>query len=335
MSTPRRAAVGRAIGAALILAGAFGLAAGGVLVGQGLADRAPVGSESATVSTSTGTPGPTRVTVPPSPPSGETAVLVGAGDIADCSSIHDEQTAKLVEAIPGIVFTAGDNSYPVGSAAQFKKCYGPSWGRFRDRTRPAAGNHDAMTDDGAPYFAYFGDAGGPAQEGWYSYEAGTWHVIVLNSNCSAVGGCVEGSRQLEWLTADLAAHPAACTLAIWHHPRFTSGAHGNDLRSAAFWRVLYDGGADLIVNGHDHDYERFAPQTPTGVADPGRGIREFVVGTGGESLRLFKPAVPNSEVRNASVYGVLRLDLAPGSYAWQFVAVPGRSFSDNGSAACH
>ena len=335
MSTPRRAALGRAIGATLIVASAFGLAAGGVLVGQGSAGGVPSSGGPPTVPTSTGTPVPTRITVRPSPPSGETAVLVGAGDIASCRSVHDEETAKLVEGIPGIVFTAGDNSYPVGSAAQFKKCYGPSWGRFRDRTRPAPGNHDAMTDAGAPYFAYFGVAGGVAQEGWYSYEAGTWHVVVLNSNCPAVGGCVEGSRQLEWLKADLAAHPAACTMAIWHHPRFTSGEHGDDPRSGAFWRVLYDAGAELIINGHDHDYERFAPQTPTGVADPGRGIREFVVGTGGESLRLFKPAVPNSEVRNASVYGVLRLDLAPGSYAWQFVAVSGRSFSDSGSAACH
>jgi hypothetical protein len=151
-----------------------------------------------------------------------------------------------------------------------------------------------------------------------------------------VGGCAEGSRQLDWLIADLAAHPVACTLAIWHHPRFSSGAHGNDLQTSPFWRVLYDAGADLIVNGHDHDYERFAPQTPIGVSDPGRGIREIVVGTGGESLRLFKPvAVLNSEIRNASTYGVLRLDLAPGSYAWQFIGVSARSFSDNGSASCH
>ena len=305
-----------------------------MLVGQGLAGSA-IGGGPPPVPIPAGPPGPPGIGVRPSPPPGETAVLVGAGDIASCKSVHDEQTAKLVEAIPGIVFTAGDNAYQVGSGAEFKKCYDPSWGRFRDRTRPAPGNHDALTDDGAPYFAYFGTAGGPAQEGWYSYEAGTWHVVVLNSNCLAVGGCVEGSRQLDWLTADLAAHPAACTLAIWHHPRFSSGEHGDDPRSGAFWRVLYDAGADLIVNGHDHDYERFAPQTPTGVADPGRGIREIVAGTGGESLRLFNQPVPNSEVRNASSYGVLRLDLAPGSYSWRFVAVPGRSFSDNGSAACH
>lgn len=336
MSTPRRAALGRAISAGLIVASAIGLVAGGLLVGQGLAARsASVGEPSPAIPGPTATARPTAMTGGSPPSSGVTAVLVGAGDIASCQSVHDEQTARLVESVPGIVFTAGDNAYPVGSGAQFAKCYGPSWGRFRDRTRPAAGNHDALTDDGNPYFAYFGTAAGPAQEGWYSYEAGTWHVIVLNSNCLNVGGCAEGSPQLDWLKADLTAHPAACTLAIWHHPRFTSGAHGDDPRSAAFWRVLFDAGADLIVNGHDHDYERFAPQTPTGVADPGRGIREIVVGTGGESLRLFKKAVANSEVRNASTYGVLRLDLAPGSYTWHFMGVSAKSFSDNGSAACH
>jgi calcineurin-like phosphoesterase family protein len=332
VSTPRRAALGRAIGAMLIVVGAAGVAFGGLLVGRGLDSS---GSASPTAAVPAG-PGPSAAIGQPSSPTGETAVLVGAGDIASCSSSRDEQTAKLVEAIPGVVFTAGDNAYPVGSEAQFRGCYGPSWGRFRDRTRPASGNHDVITGDGAPYFAYFGVAAGTAQEGWYSYEAGTWHVIVLNSNCLNVGGCTEGSRQLDWLTADLAAHPVACTLAIWHHPRFSSGAHGSDPRSGAFWRVLYDAGADLIVTGHDHDYERFAPQTPAGVLDPGRGIRQFVVGTGGDTLRLFKPVVvPNSEVRNASVHGVLRLDLAPGGYTWQFIAVPGRSFSDNGSAACH
>ena len=339
MSTPRRAALGRAIGAMLIVVGAAGLSSGGFLIGQGLAAEDPGGSGRPNAGAPTAappgsTPGPSGAAVQP-PPAGETATLVGAGDIANCGSIHDEETARLVRGIPGTVFTAGDNAYPRGSAAEFKKCYGASWGRFRARTRPASGNHDAATDDGAPYFAYFGAAAGSALDGWYSYEAGTWHVVVLNSNCLIVGGCAEGSRQLAWLTADLAAHPAACTLAIWHHPRFTSGAHGNDPMTGAFWRVLYDAGADIIVNGHDHDYERFAPQTPAGVADPDRGIREFVVGTGGESLRLFKPAVANSEVRNSSTYGVLRLDLAPGRYAWHFIAVTGRSFSDNGRAACH
>jgi 3',5'-cyclic AMP phosphodiesterase CpdA len=160
-------------------------------------------------------------------------------------------------------------------------------------------------------------------------------VIVLNSNCDFVG-CDEGSPQLAWLKADLAAHPAECTLAIWHHPRFSSGvAHGDDVMTGAFWQVLYDAGADLIINGHDHDYERFAPQAPNGTADPVRGIREFVVGTGGRGLRRFGAPRPNSEVRNASAYGVLKLKLAPGGYTWQFIGVFGSSFGDDGSASCH
>jgi 3',5'-cyclic AMP phosphodiesterase CpdA len=234
------------------------------------------------------------------------------------------------------VFTTGDNAYSRGTRAEFRRCYDPSWGQFRSRTRPAAGNHDFLTNTGAPYFAYFGAAAGTAPDGWYSYDSGTWHVVVLNSNCAQVGGCGEGSRQLAWLQADLAAHPVACTVAIWHHPRFSSGEHGSDIRSADFWNVLYAAGAELVLNGHDHDYERFAPQDPEARLDPARGIREFVVGTGGESLRLFNPRQPvaNSEVRGGS-YGILVLDLAPGGYDWHFVGVQGRGFSDNGSGTCH
>jgi 3',5'-cyclic AMP phosphodiesterase CpdA len=329
---PRRASLERAIGAALIVVSAAGLVSGGVLLGQ----RAKLGL-------------PSGLTLPPiigaalSPmppatasPSGPTAVLVGAGDIADCRSKHDEETADVLATIPGIVFTAGDNAYERGSAAEYRRCYEPSWGRFRYRTRPVIGNHDVLTDGGRPYFGYFGPVAGDPIEGWYSFEAETWHVVVLNSNCEFVGGCDEGSRQLAWLKADLAAHPTLCTIAIWHHPRFSSGAeHGDDLVVSDFWQVLYDAGAELIVNGHDHDYERFAPQAPNGVADPDRGIREIVVGTGGKSLRAFGSVDPNSEVRNASSYGVLKLNLAPGSYRWQFLGVLGSTFGDNGSGACH
>jgi 3',5'-cyclic AMP phosphodiesterase CpdA len=263
-------------------------------------------------------------------------VLVGAGDIADCGSPTDVATAKLVEAIPGTVFTAGDDAYEAGTGAEFAKCYGPTWGRFRDRTRPAIGNHDAATADGAAYFAYFGAAAGDPIDGWYSYQAGTWHVIVLNANCPGPGGCGSGSRQLAWLQADLAAHPGGCTVAIWHQPRFSSGEHGDDRHSAAFWAALYAAGADLIVNGHDHDYERFAPQDSFGAFDPVKGIREIVVGTGGKSLRVFRPTiVPTSEVRNSRTYGVLRLDLAPGRYSWQFLPIAGQTFTDRGSDVCH
>ena len=335
MPMSRRASLERAIGAALIVVSAAGLVSGGILFGQRADLRLPAAIGLPPIGGAAPSPVPPSA-ASPSGPVGPTAVLVGAGDIADCRAKFDEQTADVLATIPGIVFTVGDNAYNSGSAAEFKKCYEPSWGRFRYRTRPAIGNHDVLTNAGRPYFAYFGPVAGDPTQGWYSFEAETWHVIVLNSNCFVVGGCGEGSRQLTWLQADLAAHPAQCTLAIWHHPRFSSGAeHGDDVMTSEFWQVLYAAGADLIVNGHDHDYERFAPQAPNGVADPARGIREFVVGTGGKRLRGFGEADPNSEVRNASAYGVLKLDLAPGGYAWHFIGVVGSTFGDDGSGSCH
>ena len=282
-----------------------------------------------------GRPPTSSADVGPGAPDG-TVALVGAGDIASCGVTADSQTARLVESIPNaIVFTAGDNVYQSGTTWQYLQCYGPTWGAFLANTHPAFGNHDLATNGGAPYFAYFGPSSGTPGQGWYSFQAGTWNVIVLNGNCTVVG-CRRGSPQLTWLQADLAAHPGVCTLAIWHQPRFTSGIHGNDRRLVPFWQALYSAGADVVINGHDHDYERFVPQTPFGVADPVRGIREFVVGTGGRSLRRFpgRP-VANSMVRNASTYGVLRLDLSPGSYTWRFLGVPGSTFSDSGAGVCH
>lgn len=273
---------------------------------------------------------------PPRPvESGPVAVLVGAGDIADCGTDHDGRTAELVEGIAGTVFTAGDNAYEGGAPTEFRDCYGPTWGRFRDRTRPAAGNHDFATRAADGYFGYFGPAAGAAGDGWYSYDAGAWHVVVLNSNCDSVGGCDAASAQGAWLAADLAAHPARCTIAIWHHPRFSSGEHGSDPRADAFWRALHAAGADVVVNGHDHDYERFAPQSPDGALDPTGGIRQFVVGTGGKGLRGFPSSAPNSEARDARTYGVLALTLRPTTYEWRFVGVPGATFTDSGVGACH
>jgi hypothetical protein len=261
-------------------------------------------------------------------------VLVGAGDIADCGLTDDSATAALVDAIPGAVFTAGDNAYPDGSAAQFRDCYQPTWGRFLARTRPAPGNHDWVTKGLAGYLGYFGAAAAPHGTSWYSYDLGAWHVVVLDSDCSSVGGCGADSVQGLWLAADLQASTARCTLAIWHHPRFSSGEHGNDSGVAPFWQTLYDGGADLVINGHDHDYERFAPQDPNGRPDAGRGIREFVVGTGGAALRGFSTTAPNSELRAALVHGVIRLVLHPTSYAWTFLPASG-TFSDSGNGTCH
>lgn len=262
-------------------------------------------------------------------------VLVAAGDIASCSSDGDEATARLLDGIAGTVATLGDHVYDRGTAAEYADCYDPTWGRHKARTRPVPGNHDYGTPGAAGYFGYFGDAAGAAGRGWYSYDLGAWHVLALNSNCDAVGGCGAGSRQERWLRADLAAHPMACTLAYWHHPRFSSGAHGDDEETGPLWQALHDAGADVVLNGHDHDYERFAPQDPQGRADPDRGIVEFVVGTGGKELRGFGAARPHSEVRDHEAHGVLKLTLRPTGYDWAFVPIADHTFRDAGSAPCH
>jgi hemolysin type calcium-binding protein/calcineurin-like phosphoesterase family protein len=264
------------------------------------------------------------------------AFLVAAGDIADCDVDGDEITARLVDSLPGTVATLGDTAYENGTHAEFANCYEPNWGRHRARTRPAVGNHEYGTPGAAGYFDYFGAAAGPAGKGWYSYDLGAWHVIALNSNCAAVGGCHPGSEQERWLRADLAAHPADCTLAYMHHPRFSSGnVHGGSPGIEPLWRALYDAGAELVLSGHEHDYERFAPQTPAGSLDPERGVREFVVGTGGRSLRSIGAPEPHSEVVDNSAFGVLHLRVRDGSYDWRFVAQPGKAFTDSGSTACH
>jgi hypothetical protein len=271
-------------------------------------------------------------------PAGEkAAVLVGAGDIADCRGLYGaEATGKLLDQIPGTVMAVGDLAYPDGSKENFE-CYHKTWGRVKSRTRPAPGNHEFHAAGATPYFEYFGAAAGDPRTGYYSYEIGTWHIIVLNSECKDVGGCEAGSPQEKWLRADLAAHPVACTLAYWHKPLFSSGGtHGNDLTVKGLWQALYEANADVVINGHDHDYERFAPQTPDGVADPSRGIREFVVGTGGKNHRPFsEPPKPNSEVRDFTAFGVLKLTLKARGYDWQFIPEPGKSFTDSGSGSCH
>ena len=270
------------------------------------------------------------------PPKEKTAVLVGAGDIADCKNLSGaEATAKLLDQIPGTVMAVGDLAYPDGSKENFV-CYDKTWGRARSRTRPAPGNHEFHSSGATPYFDYFGKFAGDPKTGYYSYELGSWHVIVLNSECKDVGGCGSGSPQEKWLRADLASHPVACTLAYWHKPLFSSGsAHGNDLTMKPLWDALYEANADVVVNGHDHDYERFAPQTPDGAPDPGRGIREFVVGTGGKSHRPFSEPKPNSEVRDSTAFGVLKLTLKAKSYDWQFIPEEGKTFTDAGSGVCH
>jgi hypothetical protein len=261
-------------------------------------------------------------------------VLVGAGDIAVCGSSNtaDEATADLLDVTPETVFTLGDNAYQDGSASDFDRCFDPSWGRHKSRIRPSAGNHDYHVVDAAAYFDYFGSAAGPAGKGYDSYDVGSWHIVVLNSNCDEVS-CARGSAQEEWLRSDLAAHGSRCTMAMWHHPLFSSGTHGGDTAVRPFWDALYAAGADIVLNGHDHDYERFAPQDPSGREDAS-GIREFVVGTGGATLRGFDSVAANSAVRNATTHGVLKLDLRDGTYDWTFMPIAGKSFSDGGSGQC-
>lgn len=258
-------------------------------------------------------------------------VLVGSGDIAYCKNKGDETTANLLDNIPGTVFTTGDNVYPDGTIDQFVDCYEPTWGRFKDRTYPSVGNHEYHTPDAAGYFEYFGSAAGEPGKGYYSYELGTWHIIVLNSNIPVEAG----SPQEQWLRADLDAHPAACTLAYWHHPRFSSGTvHGSSPAMQPLWQALYDFGADVVLAGHEHNYERFAPQDPQGLADAIRGIRQFVIGSGGRSHYSFGAPIANSEVRNGDTYGVLKLTLHSGSYSWEFVPEARETFTDSGNAPC-
>jgi len=266
----------------------------------------------------------------------EPVVLVGAGDIANCA-ISDGSgavaTAALLDRIPGTVFTVGDHAYPSGTAKEFRDCYDASWGRHKARTRPAPGNHDYLTSNAKAYYEYFGNSAGPDRRGYYSYTLGAWHVVSLNSFIAAD----RGSPQIEWLRKDLKDNRATCTLAYWHIPVFSSGPHGSDVRTSAHmleaWRVLYEFGADVVINGHDHDYERFAPQDPKGKADP-RGVREFVVGTGGGGTYDFRQIRPNSEVRNSRSYGVLKLVLGATDYNWDFVSGAGEPFQDRGASAC-
>ena len=263
------------------------------------------------------------------------SVFVGAGDIATCGVNGDEATAALLDGIPGAVYTTGDNLYDPQTLANFQNCYGPSWGRHLARTRPVAGNHDYDVPAASGYYAYFGAAAGDPAKGYYSYEVGAWHVVVLNSNCTEVGSCDAGSAQEIWLRQDLAASSRACTVALWHEPRFSSGEHGDATKMQAFWAALHAAGADLLLTGHDHDYERFRSLGSTGAPDSVFGITEFVVGTGGRSHTTFPTVRADSIVRDNTSDGVLKLTLFPGRFAWQFVAAGGATFHDAGSGVCH
>jgi large repetitive protein len=285
------------------------------------------------------------VTTPAAQPAGDPVVLA-AGDIADCFSDGDEPTAAIIGANPtATLLTLGDTVYPNGTPEEFTNCYDPTWGQYKSRTRPTIGDHEYRTPNAAGYFNYWADQllpFGPAADdytrGYYSYDLGSWHVVSLNMNCGVVGGCGTGSPEEQWLRSDLAAHTNPCTLVILHDPRFSSGSiHGSDPTIQPFWQTMYDGGVDLTLAGNDHDYERFAPQTPSGLLDLPRGITEFVVGTGGESHYSFSGGVlaSNSEVRNDTTFGLLKLGLHASGYDWQFLPEAGHTFTDAGSRTCH
>ena len=277
-------------------------------------------------------PSPISVAVTESAPTyaGPPAVLVGAGDIALCGSPGSELTAKLLDAIDGTVVAAGDNAYPSGRSEDYRDCYQSSWGRHRGRTRPTPGNHEYETPGAGPYYEYFGSNGGPAGRGYYSYDLGAWHIVSLNSEIDVRAG----SPQEQWLRADLQMNRAACTAAYWHRPRFSSGKHGNNTDMQDIWGVLYDLHVDVAISGHDHLYERFAPQDPAGNSDPDHGVRQFVAGTGGAPMHQLGGIRPNSEARGSD-WGVLKLTLHTGSYQWEFVPVAGAAYHDAGTSSCH
>jgi acid phosphatase type 7 len=272
------------------------------------------------------------------------AVLVGAGDIASCDSTGDTATSRLLGSIAGTVLTIGDNAYKEGTLSQYTNCYGPSWGQFKARTKPAVGNHEYRTPGASGYFDYFDAAAGERGKGYYSYNRGAWHIVVLDSECRYwATGFIDGpslcssqkqADMIAWLKADLAANPTACTLAYFHHPRFSSGYGGNSLETQPIWDALYAAHADVVLAGHDHIYERFARQDPSGALNTSRGIRQFTVGTGGVEHGGIGTIKANSQVRNTTTFGVLKLTLKPTSYSWEFVPEAGKTFTDSGATNC-
>jgi acid phosphatase type 7 len=262
-------------------------------------------------------------------------VVVAVGDIADCDTTGDSATAKLVRNIEGTVLTLGDNAYEDGSAEEYARCYDPTWGRFKKSTKPTPGNHEYRTPGASGYFDYFGDAAGDPSKGYYSYDLENWHVVALNSNCEQIGGCSKEAPQVMWLRQDLSTNPKACTLAYFHHPLYTSGEHHPGIpKVRPIWAALYEAGADVILSGHDHNYQRFALQDFLGKADPVQGIRQFVVGTGGGELYEIDDPMVNLEAYNDDTFGVLKLTLRPDGYEWKFVPVAGETFTDSGTAPC-
>jgi hypothetical protein len=277
----------------------------------------------------------------PADPSGPlpAETIIVAGNIATCGTTNDEATASILDTLPGTIFTLGDNAFPDGDVEAYNGCYAPSWGRHKARTYASLGNHEYRTGSAMPTFDYFGDRAGPRGLGYYSLNLGNWHIVVLNVNDVTVNDSTPfaGSGQDQWLQADLTRNSAHCTLAIAHNPRFfssdtvgwTSNAYVTDV-----WRRLYDAGVDVVLSGQQHDYERFQPMAPSGTVDNGAGIREFNVGTGGESTEMMVAIADHSESRS-DAFGVLKLTLSADRYDWEFVPVTPGQFSDAGTGSCH
>jgi acid phosphatase type 7 len=294
---------------------------------------------------SCGSPGPTGPTPDPTPPPRANPIITAAGDISCApgtqAACRQMQTADVIGHIaPNLVLALGDNQYDNGEMENYLASYQPSWGRFKSFTRPAPGNHEYQSPGARGYFDYFNGLGRPTgvagerTKGYYSYDLGAWHFVVLNSNCRDVG-CEAGSEQDIWLRQDLASSDSHCTLAYFHHPLFASGPNGNQPQMRALWQDLYDANVDVVLSGHDHIYERFTPQTPQGVADSSRGIREFVVGTGGHDLTRIVSVQRNSEVRSNQAFGVLKMELRGDGYDWEFRPIVGSDFTDEGTGTCH
>lgn len=280
---------------------------------------------------SSSTPTPTS-TISPTP-SITPIFLSGAGDISICGQDGDDLTAAILEVIPGTIFTLGDNSNEAGRMIEYQRCFGPAWGKFLDRIRPSAGNHDYVTPGAPNYYAYFGASAGEPGKGYYSYDLGNWHIVVLNSNCGDVA-CGRDSKQIQWLKEDLKAHSTLCTAAYWHHPLWTSYDGGESRTLIPIWEVLYENGVDLVMNGDEHFYERFQPLNPLGTPDPARGIRQFTISTGGAYFRYFEKPHPLSETQITGQFGIMKFTLQEAEYSWEFINTSGEIL-DQGSANCH
>jgi hypothetical protein len=293
-------------------------------------------------------PGTSNPTETETVPSGPPAVIAAVGDIA-CDpetenfnggrgteeNCRERHVARVIaDANVDAILTLGDTQYEENTDEQYAKSFDKSWGFLKPLIRPVPGNHEYLTEDAAGYFRYFGSAAGDPDKGYYSYDLGAWHVLALNSECSAIDGCEQGSSQERWLRQELSNHTNSCVLAYWHHPRFSSGQHGNAEQMESIWNLLVKARADVVLAGHNHSYERFRPLDQKGNPSP-TGVQEFVVGTGGKNHYPFTyPPLPGLAVRNADTYGALIMTLHPTGYDWEFIPERGGSFSDSGSAEC-